>query len=231
MSKCEDVLDSFVKLFFFLGLFSTERRNFKQMAKVFLFVIAVPVMTIFLAVAAYNIQSVKDKLVIVQIIPAGLMVTVKAYSVSRSIEKIKRLVEDLKQMLRHVDDPGILANAHNQAMKIMKICFFVNVFSPTIAQTISLIVHENFIPTWIPEQFTEYKESAFYFYWIIYTFCGFYMSTIAIMIDFLMLYVMILMNAFSKFLLKKFKSLPSKEATERNEQFLNLIRLTEALRM
>lgn len=229
MSSYQDVLDFFVKLLVIFGVSSLKWTSKKQIGRDLLLLI-LPIHMIFLTTLAYFSDGPKDGDSGFQLVPAGCMVVIKIFNVKTNFGAIVLLIKNMKNTLSRYEESKILKKSHSQAVNLIKFCVLGKFVPLTIEMIVALIMHKNLTSVWIPDGWMEYERSFFYFYWLFYSFCGIFISLLALTIDFLQIYLLILINAFAKCLTKSFESMSNVDGSERNEQFISLISQIDELK-
>lgn len=214
---------------FFSQIFTTFRVDVscsrQKTGKNLVFVLLVPVYTIFLIILAVNLESLEEKLQIIQIVPYYLATIFKTVDVMLNYDKIFKFVESVKQISLKYQNKKSIKKSHNDGAMIIKLCLLVNFLPPIIVQLISLIMQKTFMPIWIPERFIGHEKLIFFFYWFLTTFCGLFTSALVLSIDLLMIYTLLRIKGYSEFVIEKtvrFKSRNEKSLEDKNlELFKN----------
>jgi hypothetical protein len=217
MSKQTDVLNTCLKIFQIFGLDQFKKRTS------LLFIATFPVYTTFLTVVAFNVESIEEKLKLIQYIMPYIIIAIKVLNVLLKFEDIKRLIEKIKTMLLEIDDESFLECVHQQGMQFLKFCA-IYLTSLVVTQLVSLALKETTTPLWIPNALTSYKDSVIYFYWFANAFPGLYMSIPTLSIDFLVIYLLLCLKAYSKLISKSFEAMPVTNEKDMEEKLMRRVK-------
>lgn len=203
MSETKDVLSLCLRYIAFLGMDSFHMISKLKIAKLVLFFIAVPFYSILLAFAATTTESTEDSIKLIQRSVVFAMMTSKSVNVAMQFEEIKESMEFVTKMVNKIKDKERLRKLINQGEQIAKFSIFFSSVPVIFVHFLSLTMKKLFIPIWIPVQLTG---NIFYFNWSFNTFCTIYATSLAMLINILLMYFLVLLKGFSEFLCESFES-------------------------
>lgn len=225
MLKQGDIIDVFKKLIIIFGLTSQKESPKQVLRKTVGFLTAVPIYCVMLAFLTFKVKDTDEKLQLIQIIPSYVVITLKALNMMTKFDEIKLLMDDVKRLFGKIDSPKILSNIKRQTLCTIKFFLCLNFVPAVFIQIISLLMHDTFMPVWIPETFSGYENYIFYFYWFAYSFCGLYASSIALTVDLLVVCLLLSFKGFTEFLGENMAQLLHKEEKNQKLQLVKFLML------
>lgn len=206
MSEPKDVLSFCLSVIHFLGLSSPKKLSKTRKFKLVLFFIVAPFFSSFLAFVGIKTESIHGKMRMFQSSAVFAIITLKSINMVMKFEQIKIFTENLKSVTKKITAQEIVEKSHSQGMKIVKFILVFGFVPAICLHLMSLITRQMFMPTWIPDQLIEYKNSVFFLNWSFYTFCIFYSTVFVVAVDNLLVYSLIQLKGYSEFLSQFFDS-------------------------
>jgi hypothetical protein len=214
MSNQQEVFGRCLKIFEFFALDKIRKKTFIRF-------FAPLLLRLIIFAIAYNVKTVNEKMKLIQVIAIVSMTNFKAINVLFKFKEIKSLIGDVEKLISEIDDEKILKDLQKEKMRIL-IYFIMNFALFLIGQIVALVVKQSMVPLWTPDVLSDYKLAIFLVYWIMNTFCSLYTASLSFTMDFLAIFLLTCMKAYSKFLCKSFDKHSGSEKTKITEE--NLIR-------